>query len=124
MGVEVIAAISAAVVAGVGAVAAGVVSVVKAISDGRKPTKELIQVQKEVKEIKKDVFQLKSFQAEMNKILCRREISSIYYTYNKEKKLPQRDFESALNIYDVYKSMGGNGATERMVDEIKSWEVF
>ena len=42
MGVEVIAAISAAVVAGVGAVAAGVVSVVKAISDGRKPTKELI----------------------------------------------------------------------------------
>lgn len=124
MGVEVIAAISAAVVAGVGAVAAGVVSVVKAISDGRKPTKELVQVQKEVKEIKKDVFQLKSFQAEMNKILCRREISSIYYTYNKEKKLPQRDFESALNIYDVYKSMGGNGATERMVDEIKSWEVF
>lgn len=124
MGVEVIAAISAAVVAGVGAVAAGVVSVVKAISDGRKPTKELIQVQKEVKEIKKDVFQLKSFQAEMNKILCRREISSIYYTYNKEKKLPQRDFESALNIYDVYKSMGGNGAAERMVDEIKSWEVF
>lgn len=124
MGVEVIAAISAAIVAGVGAVAAGVVSIVKAISDGRKPTKELIQVQKEVKEIKKDVFSLKNSQAEMNKILCRREISSIYYTYNKEKKLPQRDFESALNIYDVYKSMGGNGAAERMIDEIKSWEVI
>ena len=124
MGVEVIAAISAAVVAGVGAIAAGVVSIVKAISDGRKPTKELVQVQKEVKEIKKEVFQLKDSQAEMNKILCRREISSIYYTYNKEKKLPQRDFESTLNIYDVYKSMGGNGAAERMVDEIKSWEVI
>lgn len=124
MGVEVIAAISAAVVAGVGAIAAGVVSIVKAISDGRKPTKELVQVQKEVKEIRREVYQLKTSQAEMNKILCRREISSIYYNYNKEKKLPQRDFESALNIYDVYKSMGGNGATEKMISEMKNWEVI
>jgi len=44
MGTEVIAAISAAVVAGIGAIAAGVVSIVKAISDGRKPTKELVEV--------------------------------------------------------------------------------
>lgn len=124
MGVEAIAAVSAAIVAGVGAVAAGVVSVVKAVSDGRKPTKELVQVQKEVKEIKEEVFQLKSSQIEMNKILCRREISSIYYSYSKEKKLPSRDFESALNIYDVYKSMGGNGTAERMINEIKSWEVI
>lgn len=124
MGVEVIAAISTAIVAGVGAIAAGTVKIVKAISDGRKPTKELIQVQEEVKEIKKEVFQLKSSQAEMNKILCRREIFSIYYNYNKEKKIPERDFETALNIYTVYSSMGGNGTAEAMIKEIKGWEVY
>lgn len=124
MGTEVIAAVSAAVVAGIGAIAAGVVSIVKAISDGRKPTKELIEVQGEVKEIKEEVFQLKSSQAEMNKMLCRREIFSIYYTYNKEKKLPEREFETALNIFTVYGSMGGNGAAEAMINEIKSWEVY
>lgn len=124
MGTEIIAAVSAAIVAGIGAVAAGVVSVVKAISDGRKPTKELVEVQGEVKEIKEEVFQLKSSQAEMNKMLCRREIFSIYYTYNKEKKLPEREFETALNIFTVYSSMGGNGAAEAMINEIKSWEVY
>lgn len=124
MTVEVIAAISALCVAVIGAIAAGVVSVVKSISDGRKPTQELIDVQKEVNEIKEEVITFKESQALINKMLCGREIYHIYYQYNKEKKIPERDFESVLNIYTIYKSLEGNGTVEIMVDEIKTWERY
>jgi hypothetical protein len=54
-------------------------------------------------------------------MLLRREIYNIYWTYEKNKELPERDFETALNLYTVYHSLGGNGTAEQYINEIKTW---
>lgn len=115
MSIEIISAISAAAVAIIGAIGAAVVGVVKQISDNRKPTQELI-------EVKDDIIELKKSQATINIMLCRRELTSIYHQYCKEKKITETDFETFMNIYTIYKSLGGNGIIETYLNEIKGFE--
>ena len=80
---------------------------------------------KEVKEIKKEVGIVRTNSTATDTMLLRREITNIYLTYfNPQKEvieIPERDFESALNLYTVYKSLGGNGLTEQYINEIKTW---
>lgn len=84
------------------------------------------QLHKEIKEVKREVNVVKTNCAATDTMLLRREITNIYLTYfnpNKEvNEIPEREFESALNLYTVYKSLGGNGLAEQYVNEIKTWK--
>lgn len=83
------------------------------------------ELHKEIQDVKKEVIQVKENCASTDTMLLRREITNIYLTYfnpNKEViEIPERDFESALNLYTVYKSLGGNGLAEQYINEIKTW---
>lgn len=88
--------------------------------------KGMDQLHKEIKEVKKEVNVVKTNCAATDTMLLRREITNIYLTYfNPQKEvneIPEREFESALNLYTVYKSLGGNGLAEQYVNEIKTWK--
>ncbi len=87
--------------------------------------KGMNELHKEIQEVKKEVIQVKENCASTDTMLLRREITNIYLTYfnpNKEViEIPEREFESALNLYTVYKSLGGNGMAEQYINEIKTW---
>lgn len=88
--------------------------------------KGMDQLHKEIKEVKREVNVVKTNCAATDTMLLRREITNIYLTYfNPQKEvneIPEREFESALNLYTVYKSLGGNGLAEQYVNEIKTWK--
>lgn len=88
--------------------------------------KGMDQLHKEIKEVKREVNIVKTNCAATDTMLLRREITNIYLTYfNPQKEvneIPEREFESALNLYTVYKSLGGNGLAEQYVNEIKTWK--
>lgn len=90
--------------------------------------KGLDELHEEVKDLKSEVVEVKENCRSTDILLLRREITNIYIKYfnpqREVNEIPERDFESALNLYDVYKSLGGNGATERMIEEIKTWKRF
>lgn len=76
---------------------------------------------KEIQDVKKEVIQVKENCASTDMMLLRREIYNIYWTYERDKELPERDFETALNLYTVYHSLGGNGTAEQYINELKKW---
>ena len=84
------------------------------------------ELHKEIQEVKKEVIQVKENCASTDTMLLRREIYNIYWTYfnsNKEViEIPEREFETVLNLYTVYKSLGGNGCAAQYVEEIKKWK--
>lgn len=55
-------------------------------------------------------------------MMLRHSILLIYFTYNKDKKIPEPQYESVLGLYDVYHSLGGNSFITDIVEEIKKWE--
>lgn len=61
-------------------------------------------------------------QTVVNQLLLRREIFNIYLTYFRTQEIPEREFESVLNLYTVYKDIGGNGVASEYVEEIKTWK--
>lgn len=81
----------------------------------------MTSLHREIKELKGEVVQVKENCAATDIMLLRREIYNIYFNYEKEKKLPEREFETALNLYTVYHSLGGNGSAEQYINEIKGW---
>lgn len=84
------------------------------------------ELHKEIQDVKKEVIQVKTNCASTDTMLLRREIYNIYWTYFNPKKevieIPERDFETVLNLYTVYHSLGGNGVAEQYVNEIKTWK--
>lgn len=83
--------------------------------------KGMDQLHEEIKEVKQEVNIVKTNCVATDTMLLRREIYNIYWTYEKNKELPERDFETALNLYTVYHSLGGNGTAEQYINEIKTW---
>lgn len=81
---------------------------------------------KEIKDVKDELNDVKKTNTDTSIMLLRREITNIYLTYYNPQKevneIPEREFESALNLYDVYKSLNGNGMAEQYINEIKTWK--
>ena len=123
----------------VGAVAAGIVLVlakigeviVNVIKAKKEPDQtELAKIEHNQKteaaleQIQTDLVNFTAAQAQTNKMLLKREICSIYWQFEHEKRIPEREFESAFNIYTVYRDLGGNGLAQEYINEIKTWERY
>ena len=61
-------------------------------------------------------------QTEYNRTMIRHDIVQTYETYKGVKKMPEQVYQSTLNLYDIYKEMGGNGYIRELVEEMKYWE--
>lgn len=140
MGVELVAAIGAAIGVVCGALGTLVVNVVKAKKEktgdlelqythsenlvklAAGQSQDLVEIKNMVQGLKEGIEENKEQQEEVNRMLLRRAFLDIYFRYEKSKKIPEDQFESALDIYTVYKNQGGNGYIETLKDELKNWE--
>lgn len=72
--------------------------------------------------VHKEVVDLSQATKSNDLMMLRHSILLIYFTYNKEKEIPEAQYESMLGLYDVYTSLGGNSFVSDKVNEIKSWK--
>lgn len=132
----------AALSAGIGALGVIIVNVIKAnksknevrgqeyshmenmvkLTNGQQ--QNLNEIKEDLFELKNDVFELTKTQTEFNKMYLRHAILRVYFSYDKEKRIPESQFESVLGLYDVYTSLGGNGFVHEKVEELKKWERY
>lgn len=115
-----------AIIAALGGTA-GIVAIIKAIKD-RPATPDTLELKQNIKEIREEcgslkvkVTELTESQRTFNLLYLRQAINTIYYNHCKDNSITETEYEIVLGLYDVYKSLGGNGITEQHIYEIKQW---
>lgn len=57
-----------------------------------------------------------------NIIMLRHDITSVYQHYKDSAAIPQGLYQSTMELYDKYQSLGGNSYVHEIVEEMKTWE--
>ena len=57
-----------------------------------------------------------------NIIMLRHDITSVYEHYKSSAAIPQNIYQSTMELYDKYQSLGGNSYVHEIVEEMKEWE--
>lgn len=60
---------------------------------------------------------------EGQKCMLRKDITDTYYAGKETEKIQQYEYENTMLEYDAYKALGGNSFVDKLVAEIKTWEV-
>lgn len=72
-----------------------------------------------------DIIKAKSQNdAEFQKAILRSQILDIYFEYRDAQSMPESQFESVCCLFEIYKSLGGNGATEEKFNKMKDWDKW
>lgn len=58
---------------------------------------------------------------EFQKAILRATILNTYFDYRDSQQIPESQFESVCSLFEIYKGLGGNGATEEKFNKMKSW---
>lgn len=61
-------------------------------------------------------------QKSINIVSLRHSITQVFYSYRDKKEIPNAIYQSTLNLYDQYKSLGGNSFICGEIEEMKSWK--
>lgn len=62
--------------------------------------------------------------AQFQKAILRSQILDIYFEYRDAQSIPESQFESVCCLFEIYKSLGGNGATEEKFNKMKNWDKW
>lgn len=62
--------------------------------------------------------------AEGVKCLLRSEMLQIYYRHKDTGKIRQYEYENFIELYNGYKSLGGNSFIEKIYKEVQTWEII
>lgn len=62
--------------------------------------------------------------AEFQKAILRATILNTYFDYRDQQMMPESQFESVCALYEIYKNLGGNGATEDKFNKMKNWDKW
>ena len=57
------------------------------------------------------------------KILLQNNLTSTYFVYSIDKKIPDYVFKNWLNMLKEYKSLGGNDFVDTLSHKMESWEI-
>lgn len=57
-----------------------------------------------------------------NIVMLRHDITSVYEQYKSSAAMPKVIYESTMNLYDKYSSLGGNSYVHEIVEEMKTWQ--
>lgn len=57
-----------------------------------------------------------------NIVMLRHDITSVYEHYKSSAAMPKVIYESTMNLYDKYSSLGGNSYVHEIVEEMKTWK--
>lgn len=82
------------------------------------------QTENSLNKINEKLIVLTESQTRFNLMVLRGEIMNIYWQYEKEKRIPESQYQTVLGFFDVYESMGGNGYAKEHVEKIKQWQRF
>lgn len=61
-------------------------------------------------------------QKSINVVSLRHSITQVFYSYRDKKEIPSAVYQSTMNLYDQYKSLGGNSFICGEIEEMKSWK--
>ena len=56
-----------------------------------------------------------------NIVMLRHDITSVYQHYKSSAAIPQSIYQSTMELYDKYQSLGGNSYIHQIVEEMKTW---
>lgn len=56
-----------------------------------------------------------------NIVMLRHDITSVYQHYKSSAAIPQGIYQSTMELYDKYQSLGGNSYVHEIVEEMKTW---
>lgn len=125
---EWIAGLVTAAFAGIAAIIAALYKRNQNRKDQYEHEEKLIEISQGTKEIREDikaiaaaVVKLNKDQVSTDKMLLRNSILTIYFEYEKDKIIPEAQYESMLGMYDVYTDLGGNGFVHEKVNEMRTW---
>ena len=93
------------------------------ISELRKEMKDLlIRMGRDVDIIDGKLEDFHSEWKDYNIIMLRHDITSVYQNYKSSAAIPQGIYQSTMELYDKYKSLGGNSYVHEIVEEMKTWD--
>lgn len=125
---EWIAGLVTAACAGIAAIIAALYKRNQNKKDQYEHVEKLIEISSGQNEIKQDIKSLAAAVVELDQnqrstdvMLLRNAFLTIYFAYEKEKVIPETQYESACGIYDVYHQLGGNSFTTEKMQEMKTW---
>lgn len=126
---EWIAGLVTAAFAGIAAIIAALYKRNQNKKDQYEHEERLIEISSGQNEIKQDIKALAAAVVKLNEsqrstdvMLLRNAFLTIYFAYEKEKVIPETQYESACGIYDVYHQLGGNGFISEKMEEMRSWK--
>lgn len=61
-------------------------------------------------------------QKSINIVSLRHSITQVFHNYKDKKEIPSAIYQSTMNLYDQYKTLGGNSYVSEEVEEMKNWE--
>lgn len=61
--------------------------------------------------------------AEFKKAIIRAEIVNYYYDNKEQREINAYEYQVIMNLYDIYKSLGGNSFIADIIDEVKLWKI-
>ena len=60
---------------------------------------------------------------EGQRCLLRSEIVRIYYRHHDDRKLREYEFKNMKQCFDAYKALDGNSFVDRIVEEMREWDI-
>ena len=61
-------------------------------------------------------------QKSINIVSLRHSITQVFHSYKDKKEIPSAIYQSTMNLYDQYKSLGGNSYVSEEIEEMKNWK--
>ena len=61
-------------------------------------------------------------QKSINVVSLRHSITQVFYSYKDKKEIPGAIYQSTMNLYDQYKSLGGNSFICGEIEDMKLWK--
>lgn len=94
----------------------------KILNDFRSLSRDLDKTNKGLELLHVQIENLSKNTIQNDLMMLRNSILTIYFTYEKEKEIPEAQYESMLGMFDVYTSLGGNSFVHDIVDEMRTWK--
>ena len=93
----------------------------KILQDFTSLSRDFDYIRKSVDNLNEVITQLSTNTKQNDIMMLRNSILTIYFAYNDKKVIPEAQYESALGLYDVYHSLGGNSFITDIIEEMRKW---
>ena len=95
----------------------------QAISELRNEIMPMLNgVSKDLDRVDRKLEDFRSEWKDYNIVMLRHDITSVYEHYKDAAAIPKVIYESTMNLYDKYSSLGGNSYVHDIIEEMRQWE--